>query len=1071
MRSSFQFIVPLGAAMSRHVLPKLDELGLDARDIAEAAARRSGMRVEDWLAATLAEPVGKQAQSHRPERRRAGDNLDGIIARLVEGRRRPSGQAEPSGAALGPDEAARTAIALESMASWIEHAEERLNETARMSADQQDRIASALSQALTALKERLDTVERQVVSERAVPARIEFPVQDAMKALAPLSETLTGLRTDMSRLTERLERPADPAMPPAVDAIRSDIEQLRATLGDLATRDEITALDRAVRDVAQHLEQGRPTKDVVTLANSVAAIFRRVETLSGEIADGVHGRLEGEIEQIRTRIDEASRAGADRFAIEFLASQIVDLRQELSGRAEPQQIERLSGEVASLGRQITELRDNQVGRSDFAALKSSLEDVCAALGRTVAAQEASTVPEQLETLSRRLDALASRAEPEPANLDPIAEQLSFLTDRMAAMTDSRLEQTEALAAKMEHLSSQLASVADGTSHDVLLKRFDRIEEELRQVGQQADTSTVELMLRTISERFEQPLPSHADLDALEQRIAALADRIVEPSADPLRQVFDEATSQLKKMQDETASIVERAARSALQDIHRDAPASGDFDALKQGFVELKALQSRSDKKAQETLRAIRDALETLVSRYPGPMLQTGRSGQVQSTAGQGAGDMPSADRLEAAVRRLHAAALSQIAETSEPSDAPDVLSPVAAAGSETPRVPAAASAPRESDLGNVRANFIAAARRASQTSLPEKLGSAAPPLVEPPAPVKDASEAAAENPGSSTPSLIERLRRSLDARRRPLLFGLAFLVLAAGAAQILANRPDAQEASAVPLHTVAEAPPPAPPADIVTASASPAEASLLQGSSLASLPAPQKIRVDPGTVGDLPAQVPAALREAALAGDAMAVYEIATRASEGRELTHDPILAAHLYESAARAGFAPAQERLAMLYEKGVGLLRDPRLALTWYERAAVVGNVRAMHNLATLLASGVDGKPDYPGALRWYTEAAEAGLQDSQFNLGVLFARGIGTRTDFAKAFQWFSLAAAQGDAEAAKKRDDVAARLTASELAAAKTAVGRWQPRPVDPTANGTAPAPRGRTAALEHKTDPRS
>ncbi len=1054
--------------MSRHVLPKLDELGLDARDIAEAAARRSGMRVEDWLAATLAGPDGKHAPTQRPERRRAGDNLDGIIARLVESRRKPPGQAEPSGAALGPDEAARTAIALESMASWIEHAEERLNETARMSADQQDRIASALSQALTALKERLDTVERQVVSERAVPARIEFPVQDAMKALAPLSETLTGLRTDMSRLAERLERPVDPAMPPALDAIRADIEQLRATLGDLATRDEISALDRAVRDVARHLEQGRPTKDVVTLANSVAAIFRRVESLSGEVAGGVHGRIEAELEQIRTRIDEASRAGVDRFALEFLAGQIVDLRQELSGRAEPQQIERLSGEVSALGRQIAELRDNQVGRSDFAALKSSLEDVCAALGRTVAAQEASTVPEQLETLSRRLDALASRAEPEPANLDPIAEQLAFLTERMAAMTDSRLEQTEALAAKMEHLSSQLASVADGASHDVLLKRFDRIEEELRQVGQQADTSTIELMLRAISERFEQPVPSHAALDALEQRIAALADRIVEPSSEPLRQVFDEATSQLKKMQDETASIVERAARTALQDIHRDAPASGDFDALKQGFVELKALQSRSDKKTQETLRAIRDALETLVVRYPEPMLQTGRPvGQAQPTAGQGAGDMPSADRLEAAVRRLHAAALSQIVEASEPPDASDVPAPVSSAGSAKPHVPAA-PATRETDLGNVRANFIAAARRASQTSAPDKVGSVPPLSVEPPAPLTDA----AEKPASSAPSLIERLRRSLDARRRPLLFGLAFLVLAAGAAQILANRPDAQEASAVPVQAVAEALPEPSPAGIVTVAASPAEASLLQGSSLATLPSsPMKIRVDPGTVGDIPAQVPAALREAALAGDATAVYEIASRAAEGRELAHDPILAAHLYESAARAGYAPAQERLAMLYEKGVGLLRDTRLALTWYERAAVVGNVRAMHNLATLLASGVDGKPDYPGALRWYTEAAEAGLQDSQFNLGVLFARGIGTRTDFPKAFQWFSLAAAQGDAEAAKKRDDVAARLTASELAAAKTTVERWQPRPVDPAANGTAPAPRGRTAALETKADPRS
>ena len=64
------------------------------------------------------------------------------------------------------------------------------------------------------------------------------------------------------------------------------------------------------------------------------------------------------------------------------------MRQELAQRAEPQQIERLSDEVGALGRQIAELRANQVGRSDFSALKTSLENVCSALSRTAAAQEA-----------------------------------------------------------------------------------------------------------------------------------------------------------------------------------------------------------------------------------------------------------------------------------------------------------------------------------------------------------------------------------------------------------------------------------------------------------------------------------------------------------------------------------------------------------------------------------------------------------------------------------------------------------------------------------------------------------
>ena len=41
------------------------------------------------------------------------------------------------------------------------------------------------------------------------------------------------------------------------------------------------------------------------------------------------------------------------------------------------------------------------------------------------------------------------------------------------------------------------------------------------------------------------------------------------------------------------------------------------------------------------------------------------------------------------------------------------------------------------------------------------------------------------------------------------------------------------------------------------------------------------------------------------------------------------------------------------------------------------------------------------------------------------------------AESFRWFALAANQGDADAAKKRDDVAGRLDAQSLTAAKLAV----------------------------------
>ncbi len=127
------------------------------------------------------------------------------------------------------------------------------------------------------------------------------------------------------------------------------------------------------------------------------------------------------------------------------------------------------------------------------------------------------------------------------------------------------------------------------------------------------------------------------------------------------------------------------------------------------------------------------------------------------------------------------------------------------------------------------------------------------------------------------------------------------------------------------------------------------------------------------------------------------------------------------------AGSAPAQYKLGSLHEKGVGLPRDLAQAKVWYGRAAERGNARAMHNLAVIHAENpaAGGKPDFTTAAQWFKRGAEFGLRDSQYNLAVLYARGMGVPQDLEQSYLWFSAAAAQGDADAAKKRDDVAAKL----------------------------------------------
>ena len=215
----------------------------------------------------------------------------------------------------------------------------------------------------------------------------------------------------------------------------------------------------------------------------------------------------------------------------------------------------------------------------------------------------------------------------------------------------------------------------------------------------------------------------------------------------------------------------------------------------------------------------------------------------------------------------------------------------------------------------------------------------------------------------------------------------------------------------------------------------------------------------PAMVSDkLPAMIGGPkLRAAAIAGDAAAEFEVATRFAEGHGVPPSNEQAVRWLERSAKQGLAPAQFRLGGFYEKGIVVKKDLAVARDFYAAAAAKGNAKAMHNLAVLYAEGVNGPADYRTAAQWFSKAADRGISDSQYNLAILYARGIGVAQNYAESYKWFALAAGEGDGDAAKKRDEVASHLDAQALAAAKLAVQKWsaQPQPEDAV---TVKAPPG-------------
>jgi localization factor PodJL len=339
--------------------------------------------------------------------------------------------------------------------------------------------------------------------------------------------------------------------------------------------------------------------------------------------------------------------------------------------------------------------------------------------------------------------------------------------------------------------------------------------------------------------------------------------------------------------------------------------------------------------------------------------------------------------------------------------------------------------------GSTTTNFIAAARRAAQAAAP----------------------AASANKIAETPR--SEKGGGLGQRMKKLFVGAGVILILVGGYRLATRFSDVINVAADSAMRIAAPAPSAieePTAPATTEATPNPRSDIAAPNAIAAAPAAEPEitgAVPPPSAGTLvlPAlpeaaapsnKLPEMLRKAAANGDPAAAYEIAVRHIEGRGVPVSMDEAARWLQRAAKSGIAPAQFRLGSLYEKGQGVKKDLATAQSLYNAAAEKGNARAMHNLAVLYAEGAGGKPDYQTAGLWFRKAADFGVADSQYNLGILYARGVGIGQSLVESYKWFGLAAAQGDKDAAKKRDEIGARLDPAALKAAKHAIETFVPEP---------------------------
>ncbi len=851
------------------------------------------------------------------------------------------------------------------------------------------------------------------------------PPEDLRLSFQTVCEKLDALRREWSETRSG---------PNNVASLQDQVAAMRSGLAGLASREGVAALERSMRDLAQQFaaqgregrgEPGQPAMD--RIANEMREALRAYDPKIAA-AD-----LERRIESLGARIDALSAAMIGPETIEPIRRQVEEVHDLLITAAERSvPFDRLEGQLADLADRVERLAAN-VAQSASSVQAELLET----LRRQTESATGSSAPSSSQDVSGRLNrevASPSPAAPDFGQVNEAARRID------AALTQSQFaanrveEQLNALNAKIDAAGAE----SFATLIRDLSAKLDAVETKDR------ESRPIEPILSEIVEKLDR-LPMSEPW--LRSRVAAGAAPLLDEKA--VNSLAEEVARRLE------GRLAEQALIAAVPDAI--AQLNGRLDAITGRLSKAGALERAAGNRLERLegkVRAVEPAdtgldLDRLVDRLSGDESDRGpptRQRDSESRPGSGARGVHSAAlaALDDVAPRPHAVRpelASRHGRTGAPRD-PDeefLLEP----GSGAPQRFQPADDPAQS-IGS-RTNpaisaHIAAARRAAQSA------------------VAESTDAESSTGWPYVERNLQEARRIYVRHRRSVLVAAAVVLAITAAARLMSAHIPLMQKSELEAPTVRESTqglPRSSPGAAGPIGAASSSADLAPTGSIGRNRGVAESRSGGApTPPDLSAAIPSglaqSLREAVLSGVPAAQYELAQRLLEGRALSQDQKAAAFWFERAASAGFAPAEFRLGALYQKGVGVERDPTVAKRWYTAAALSGNARAAHNLAVMNAEQAGEKADYVEAAKWFRRAAEMGVRDSQFNLAVLYARGLGVDRDLRQSWIWFSLAAAQGDAEAGKKRDEVAAKMDPTALAAAADELSRVKIREPDPAAN---------------------
>ncbi len=357
----------------------------ELREVANEAAKRSGLTVDEWMKAAIAGSAARSGVAAAPGPRAAppaaakgearpgeasrgladavaklNERLDQMIVRSGPRQQRPSSidhalaalRVSRSGPAAAPAEAS---LGLDSAVAEIAARQRTLDATAPLTVEALPTASappmapglSGLERHLQQITTQIETLRRPCGAEQAIAGlRVELSgIARAIEQALP-GHALAALQSEVRALSERLDRDPGCHADPGLAGIERGLADVRATLHAMTPAENLAGFDHVVNELSRKIDMVAATTPAPETLRNLEMAIAELRQLAGSVASAdALAALGREVHALAARIDQVAASAAGASGLETLAHRVEALAQALEAHGEragvPQHVELL----------------------------------------------------------------------------------------------------------------------------------------------------------------------------------------------------------------------------------------------------------------------------------------------------------------------------------------------------------------------------------------------------------------------------------------------------------------------------------------------------------------------------------------------------------------------------------------------------------------------------------------------------------------------------------------------------------------------------------------------------------